>query len=494
MKHHNNSKKTCWYGSFLYYEFIHSILSVSYLKLTFKLLVLQLFLSFGLFIGQLLSYAHRHPKVSLKDIKTIIINRSDRIGDAVLTMPLLEIFINECRVQGYTWTFIILASRLNFFVLSALKKYEWVTVEISDIDLPEYVQGIGSLFKKIQDRVIRTFFVHTTQTKDTTTLLLDFMANGDAAVPLKYRENGNPLIFGLNALTSTILYDRSLPRALVHHSQSNLIETYVSLLEDSIQEMQGLRKKVYKTNFENFYPSIETVYPEIYRDDFDIESHALHECHEWKWYYEKLNANEKKWAMQKNSEILKNWQWKEYSKDTILIFLGAYSIRSLPTHTWGKMISNIAEQFPEKTILLMDGPEDSILRDVWAEKFPPNVVNFWAIIPLKAFALVASKCGHVIGLDGGGINFVRRFTNSLSIFTFANPLVWQAFSGHKNRTTIKGIDGWSIGNFHPKDEWIIISDMSRSHYLLPTFNIAQAKILVENIDIELICEWIRKST
>jgi hypothetical protein len=58
----------------------------------------------------------------------------------------------------------------------------------------------------------------------------------------------------------------------------------------------------------------------------------------------------------------------------------------------------------------------------------------------------------VIGLDGGGINFVRRFTNSLSIFTFANPLVWQAFSGHKNRTIIKGSDGWSIGNFHPKDE------------------------------------------
>jgi hypothetical protein len=35
--------------------------------------------------------------------------------------------------------------------------------------------------------------------------------------------------------------------------------------------------------------------------------------------------------------------------------------------------------------------------------------------------------------------------------------------------------------------------MSRSHYLLPTFNIAQAKVLVENIDIQLICEWIRKS-
>lgn len=466
---------------------------MSHTKLTLKLLILQFFLSVGLFIWRLLSYIHHHPKVSLKTLKTIIINRSDRIGDAVLTMPLLEIFISECRAQWYTGQFIILASKLNLFVLSPLEKYEWVTVELSDMDLPEYVQGIGSLFIKIRERVLRTFFVRITNPKDTTILLLDFMANGDAAIPLSYRENGNPLIFGLNALTSTILYDRSLPRALVHHSNSNLIETYVSLLEDSMEEMWSLREKVYGTNFEDFYPTIEAIYPEIYKDEFDVHSHALKECYEWRWYYEKLNESEKKVAMRKNSEILENWRSQKQSKDTILIFLGAYSIRSLPTDTWWKIISNIAEEFPEKTVFLMDGPEDSILQEVWMKKFPPNVVNFWAIVPLKVFALVASKCGHVIGLDGGGINFVRRFTNSLSIFTFANPLVWQAFSGHKNRTIMQGSDGWSIGNFHPKDEWITIGDMSRSHYLLPTFNIAQAKVLVENIDIQLICEWIRKS-
>ena len=150
------------------------------------------------------------------------------------------------------------------------------------MDLPEYVQGIGSLFRKIQDRVLRTFFVHTTHPKDTTTLLLDFMANGDAAIPLSYRENSNPLIFGLNALTSTILYDRSLPRALVHHSNSNLIETYVSLLEDSIDEMRSLRERVYGSNFEDFYPTIEAIYPEIYKDEFDLRSHALKECYEWR--------------------------------------------------------------------------------------------------------------------------------------------------------------------------------------------------------------------
>lgn len=477
----------------LLYANYNPMKKVSHLKLTLKLLTLQLFLSIGLFTGRLLSYVHHHSKVSLKNIKTIIINRSDRIGDAVLTMPLLETFIDECRVQWYTGHFVILASKLNLFVLSPLEKYEWVTVELSDIDLPEYVQGIGSLFRKIQDRVLRTFFVHTTHPKDTTTLLLDFMANGDAAIPLSYRENGNPLIFGLNALTSTILYDRSLPRALVHHSQSNLIETYVSLLEDSIQGMHDLRSKVYTTHFEEFYPSIETIYPEIYQDNFDIQYHALHECCEWKWYYDRLNDTEKDEAMQKNSGILTDWKSREQSKNTLLIFLGAYSTRSLPINTWQKIISSIAEEFPEKTVLLMDGPENSVLREVWMKEFPPNIVNFWAIVPLKVFALVASKCGHVIGLDGGGINFVRRFTNSLSIFTFANPLVWQAFSGHKNRTIMKGSDGWSIGNFHPKDEWITIGDMSRSHYLLPTFNIAQAKVLVENIDIQLICEWVRKS-
>ena len=466
---------------------------MSHTKLTIKLLTLHLFLRVGLFFGMLLSHLHHHEKVSLKDIKTIIINRSDRIGDAVLTLPLLEIFMSECRMQWYSGKFIILASKLNLFVLQPLEKYQWVTVELSDIDLPEYVQGIGSLFAKIRDRVLKTFFVRTKNPKDTTTLLLDFMANGDAAIPLSYRENGNPLIFGLNALTSTILYDRSLPRALVHHSQFNLIETYVSLLEDAIIEMGSLRSHVYNTNFVSFYPTIKEVYPELSQDDFDINHHALEDCCEWRWYYQKLNKNEKKTALEKNKILLQEWKIKKQGKESILIFLGAYSVRSLPVKTWKKMIRMIAQEFPHKTIILMDGPEDSILQEVWSDAFPKNVVSFWAIVPLKLFALVASKCGHVIGLDGGGINFVRRFTNSLSIFTFANPLVWQAFSGNKTRTIMKGMNGWSIGNFQPRDEWIMIGDMSRSHYLLPTFNIAQAKILVENIDIHLICEWIRKS-
>lgn len=80
--------------------------------------------------------------------------------------------------------------------------------------------------------------------------------------------------------------------------------------------------------------------------------------------------------MQKNTDILTDWKSREQSKNTLLIFLGAYSTRSLPIDTWQKIISSIAEEFPEKTILLMDGPEDSILREVWLKKFPSNVVNF----------------------------------------------------------------------------------------------------------------------
>lgn len=464
---------------------------MSHTKLTIKLLTLQLFLRVGLFFGMLLSHLHHHEKVSLKDIKTIIINRSDRIGDAVLTLPLLEIFMSECRMQWYSGKFIILASKLNLFVLQPLEKYQWVTVELSDIDLPEYVQGIGSLFAKIRDRVLKTFFVRTKNPKDTTTLLLDFMANGDAAIPLSYRENSNPLIFGLNALTSTILYDRSLPRALVHHSQFNLIETYVSLLEDAIVEMGSLRSCVYNANFASFYPTIKEVYPELSQDDFDINHHALEECCEWRWYYEKLNKNEKKTALEKNEILLQEWNIREQEKESILIFLGAYSVRSLPVETWKKMIRMIAQEFPHKTIILMDGPEDMILREVWCDTFPHNVIQIGAIVPLKLFALIASKCGHVIGLDGGGINFVRRFTHSLSIFTLANPLVWQAFSGNKDRHVSKGLYGWSIGSFHPRDDTMTISDMSRSHYLLPTFNISEAKLFVENIDIQLICNWIK---
>lgn len=61
--------------------------------------------------------------MSLKSLKHIIINRSDRIGDAILSAPLIEIYIEELRDCGYDGDITILSSQLNDFVLRPLEKH-----------------------------------------------------------------------------------------------------------------------------------------------------------------------------------------------------------------------------------------------------------------------------------------------------------------------------------------------------------------------------------
>lgn len=286
-------------------------------------------------------------------------------------------------------------------------------------------------------------FFRPTDPLDTTTLLLDFMANGDAAVPLHYKKYGNPIIYGLNALTSTILYDRSLPRALVHRSQSNLIDTYLELLTKSISEMHDLREQVAKEFDTRFYPCLETLYPEVFDESFDVIRHGTKECLEWAAYYESLATDERERLALSLKTIHQKCIRQAKKQRTLLIFVGAYSHRSLPIATWHEMILTLSRELPDYDITLMDGPENTILTQI-LRQYPDictrtNISIETSILPLKLFALYASRCSHVIGLDGGGINFIRRFSHSLSIFTFANPLVWRAYTGSKQEKNINGI-------------------------------------------------------
>ena len=105
------------------------------------------------------------------------------------------------------------------------------------------------------------------------------------------------------------------------------------------------------------------------------------------------------------------------------------------------MIRELSELLSDHEITLMDGPEDAILTAIQETYDLSKLTNIHiepTILPLKLFALYASRHSHVIGLDGGGINFVRRFSHSLSIFTFANPLVWRAYAGSKRESVIRG--------------------------------------------------------
>lgn len=68
---------------------------------TLRLIVLSLLLRVGLFVGKILASTRRGEKLDLKDLSEIIINRTDRIGDAVLSRPLIELFCQYAREKGF---------------------------------------------------------------------------------------------------------------------------------------------------------------------------------------------------------------------------------------------------------------------------------------------------------------------------------------------------------------------------------------------------------
>jgi len=59
--------------------------------------------------------------VDLKNLKTIYLNRSDRIGDAIISKPFIKLLVEWLRQNDCHAEIIIIASQYNRFILSELE-------------------------------------------------------------------------------------------------------------------------------------------------------------------------------------------------------------------------------------------------------------------------------------------------------------------------------------------------------------------------------------
>jgi hypothetical protein len=103
--------------------------------------------------------------------------------------------------------------------------------------------------------------------------------------------------------------------------------------------------------------------------------------------------------------------------------------RNLPIATWRRVIREVAEAFPNETIIVLDDNTNMLYEIFFQEKFPSNVVIEKNTYSLQGFTERVAKCAFVAGVDGGGINMVKYHTNSCFINTFAQPNVWSCFIG-----------------------------------------------------------------
>lgn len=183
--------------------------------------------------------------VDYRNLRTIYLNRSDRIGDAIISKPFIKLLIKWLRSNDCQAEIVIIASRYNRPILSELENLS-DNIRITEEDkIDMYESKLYRMIWKHVNFLYKTLMFrwsHKMAQNDEPALFFD-MGGGDFNTILKYKELYNPIIIGPNIFWGSHILDIALEHSYVHYSNVNLIESYIELIE-----------KVFATNgiFRNF--------------------------------------------------------------------------------------------------------------------------------------------------------------------------------------------------------------------------------------------------
>lgn len=324
----------------------------------------------------------KKPKtLDLRNIKTFYLNRSDRIGDAIISKPFIKLLIAYLRSHGCTAEIVILTSKYNHFLLTGLEDREnQVYVREEPKIISDYESKLSRMILKHTDFLYKTLLFRWSHgsDRDETSLFFD-MGGGDLVTILKYKELYNSVIAGPNIFWGSHILDIALDHSYVHYANQNLIESYIEIVT-----------KIF---------ALDSSFRDFVCDHMEV-------------FY-------------------------EYSPDIersgICLFIGVKEFRNLPVRTWRRVIHEVAAAFPEEKITVLDD-HTNLLYNIFApEEFPSNVRIEKNTYSLQEFTAYIARFAFVVGIDGGGINMVKSLTNSCFINTFAQPNVWSGFTGKCER-------------------------------------------------------------
>lgn len=77
-----------------------------------------------LFTGDIIRRVRPNSELKLQDIATLVFNRSDRLGDAVITLPFILETVAHLRSLGWRGQVIVIASPLNEPILAPVRTIE----------------------------------------------------------------------------------------------------------------------------------------------------------------------------------------------------------------------------------------------------------------------------------------------------------------------------------------------------------------------------------
>lgn len=410
------------------------------------LFLLKIMSHFGVFLGKCIVRMKPSRTVDFRNINTLYLNRSDRLGDAIISKPFIKLLIEWLRKNGCSAKIIIIASQYNRFVLGDLENdTNNIRVIEEEKNLDAYESKLWRMLLKHLNFLYRTLafrWMHGNK-RDEKALFLDLTGGGDLLSILKYKELYNPIVAGPNIFWGSHILDIAIDHSYVHYPHQNLIESYIEITEKVFALDGSFRDFVYD-NIGAFFHYDTTI-----------------------------------------------------EKKGICLFVGVKEFRNLPIVTWRDIINKVAKAFPDEPITVLDDNTNLLYEVFSKETFASNVVVEKNNYKLSEFIERVSNFAFIAGIDGGGINMVRTLTNSCTIYTFAHHDVWCCFSGRNKYKEISGANGWQTGiaNISKKGEEEIkqkVGYMYKRSFWLPTFNIAGNREIFRDFDTSAFIGMIRE--
>lgn len=319
------------------------------LLLHIHLILLRIASRIGVWLGACIIRLKEPKIMDPKQLKTLYLNRSDRIGDAIISKPFIRLLIAWLRANGCTADIVIIASRYNRFLLQDLENKEdsiYVIEEQKNID--DYESKLYRMIMKHVNFLYKTLSFRWTHGNERNERSLFFdMGGGDLVTILKYKEAHNCVVAGPNIFWGSHILDIALDHSYVHYSNVNLIESYIEIVTKAFALDHSFRDFVYD-NIGTFY---------------DYDPHI--------------------------------------GKSGICLFVGVKEFRNLTPETWKRIVYEIAGAFPEEKITVIDDNTNLLYELFVQEKFPSNVTIEKNTYSLQEFTQYISRFAFVAGVDGG---------------------------------------------------------------------------------------------
>ncbi len=367
-------------------------------KVNYYLIHLLWFLSMK--IGQCIFLFKTKKIYKFDQLEEIVINRSDRIGDATMTKPLILLFIDYLQEEWYNGAFTVLTSSIN---KSVFQEFPW-KVEVVDETLKIESSNIFEITAYKIYQWVKSFWMCLTQGKTIRrSLLIDLVGWWDMNVLHHYYKNGYTSMVSCNLSFSSILLSNWISTPFTtFQGKRNLMETYIDLIESTFDLRWRFREYVY-SNIHAFYPEY---------DASDLSQ-----------------------------------------KSGVLIFVWCKWDRNFSISKWTEIIDHFAQNFPGP-VTVIDDNLNTYYTALSNVQFPSDVKIQENKFSLTEFKQFASGFEWLVWLDGWGMNHIRTVANNITIYTLADYNIWSAFVGYASYKIHKTSGEWFVGetllNIHGK--------------------------------------------